>query len=968
MDTRIISIGVDVGGTNTDAVLLQGNELVAKHKTTTTSDITTGIITAIKALFESCQHLKKEVKSVNIGTTHLLNALLQRQGLAKPLVIRLAAPYSGALPPAIDWPEGLQEQLIEQTHIEDGGYEFNATEIRPLNAEKLAQLATQAAARKTFSVAITGIFSNVNPSQEEEAGQIFRDADPSMKVSLSHTLGEMGLLARENATILNACLIEQHQKVRQAFKLAMDSVGIDAQVFLTYGDGTKSNLEDNSSTPLRTLNSGPINSIKGAAVLANISDAVTVDVGGTSSDVGLLRKGEPANESSRFKIGGINCNFTSARLNSFALGGGTIISIDQHGNIHLGPESVGKDFSSKALVYGGDILTPTDIAVALGRLNIGTIKDAAILKQKISQFSQGEDIDSFIQKVDKAIHTQLAEGIKEILDSIEYIPATLVLIGGGATLFNFDLYPALIPPQITKITIPLGADVANAFGAAKSLIGGRSVQIYSYDNLTQAQKISEARVFAISQATENAKNLAIARGADPSTLKLSTMSEIHFNYLPGNYHQISLAMVGEDSGKNVFTSASQTPIFPLLKLENSKLKLEKSVKTKEVFTLESLPLQWTNLRILSGEEVDDIALGAGLLGSGGGGNPEMGRLLVRLAIKTGKEVRLVSHEDLPDSALTVACGLVGSPIVGYEKLFCIQEGVEAVWQIEKHMGKKIDALVVGEGGGTNALYPLFVAAALNIPVVDGDCMGRAFPSPHLAVPNIDNRYLHKIAAISNGQSSKTIEADGFALIGKGISEAVVQLGGSFTLAFMPMTGKEVKAWTIEGTLSTACKMGEAIRKSQGKPLNERLDSLNEVLRTTDYEKAERIFEGKIIHLRCETEGTSFGAFVVEDQLKERVEVGFQNENLLVQKRNKLNEIEILAEVPHLITIVDKNNLHPICCEDLRYGQEVIILKMLAPKEWRTESGLKLAGRDAFPLAMEKIATFLDSFKSLKNLG
>jgi N-methylhydantoinase A/oxoprolinase/acetone carboxylase beta subunit len=231
----------------------------------------------------------------------------------------LGGPATTALPPAVDWPKELKEELIgDNIHILNGGYEFTGEEISPLDIGAIQQMAQQAAAEKVQAIAIAGVFANLNANQERQVGAIFATENPEIEVSLSHTMGNLGLLARENATILNACLAKQHKTIVEAFKKAIAALGLKANIFLTCGDGTKVLIENNISTPLRTLNSGAINSIKGAAFLAKAKDAVTIDIGGTTSDIGLIKEGKPVNESSQFFVGGVNCNFNSARLESLA--------------------------------------------------------------------------------------------------------------------------------------------------------------------------------------------------------------------------------------------------------------------------------------------------------------------------------------------------------------------------------------------------------------------------------------------------------------------------------------------------------------------------------------------------------------------------------------------------------------------------------------------------------------------------
>ena len=938
---KIVTVGVDIGGTNTDAVLLFNNQLLCKCKVTTTSDITTGIVSAISELFLKHPDLKRNVSSINIGTTHLLNALLERKGLIKPLVLRLAAPATNAALPGIDWQPDLKEKLLDEVHVEKGGYEYNGTVISALDEQAIARLAEMTLAKKIKAAAITGVFSNVNSDQEIAAQRIFNRINPDVEVSLSHTMGDLGLLARENATILNACLAVQYRKIRDAFKQAIASLGINTRVYLTFGDGTKTSLDDGLSTPLRTLHSGPINSIKGAATLAQVADAVTMDIGGTSTDIGFLKSGEPVSENSYFATAGINCNFSSARLHSFALGGGSIIKVDANGKIAIGPESVGKDLSSHSLVFKGNTLTLTDIAVALGRLDIGVLNREE-LKQKIAQ-SVGvslNNVDTFIQKVDRAAHEKLILSLTEAIGAMEDVPQVLVLVGGGASLFDINQLRTI--HHFKSIILPAFADVANALGAAQSLIGGKYVQVYNYSMMPRAQ--------AIADATEKAKVLAIKKGAKDTSIKVVGIRETPLTYLQGDPNQLTVNVAGLDGGDSAVSQAPDITSRPMENIAGKPSSIqEKNTKVTQEQPVDLAPaVELQGLETLSMTDIDDISKGAALLGSGGGGNPEIGRLLAQQAIKKGAAIKRISLDNLPDNALVVTFGGAGSVTVFYERLASVEEGAQAIRAIETRLKKKVDAILLLEAGGANATYPLFVAGMLNKPVIDGDCMGRAFPGIDKTTLNIYGTFDTYYMAFSNGLRSELVETTDFKILGQKAVSIFVEMGGTVSCAGFPLTGANVKKLAIKGTLSLAQRMGKALRESEGQPFNKRLEMLNMVLGTTEYQKAKKIFEGKIINLRRkESGGFSIGGLTIANSAtNERLEIGFQNENLVARKQGTR---EIVAQVPDLISIVDGNNFRVISCEDLRYGQNVIVLTMSAPALMKTEKALAFVGPQVYPM-------------------
>lgn len=275
--------------------------------------------------------------------------------------------------------------------------------------------------------------------------------------------------------------------------------------------------------------------------------------------------------------------------------------------------------------------------------------------------------------------------------------------------------------------------------------------------------------------------------------------------------------------------------------------------------------------------------------------------------------------------------------------------------------KNIDAIVLLEGGGMNCTYPLFVAASLGIPVVDADCMGRAFPRINMVTPNIYGKFKRQYAALSNGRTSVLVESDenDFESLEAKARKATVDMGGIVSLAYMPMSGENAKQWTIPGTLSNAKKIGEVMRQSKELSMNNRLEALNEVLATTDYQKADKIFKGTIVKMISsshEFAGFNTGGFIIEDpETGKRLEVGYQNENLFAQV---VSSREVLAEVPDIITIVDSNNMQVISCGEYRYGQSITVLRLSSPKMMKTERALKVVGPNAY--SMEKIKGLLSN--------
>jgi N-methylhydantoinase A/oxoprolinase/acetone carboxylase beta subunit len=208
----------------------------------------------------------------------------------------------------------------------------------------------------------------VTSEMELRAAEILRNELPDISLSLSHEIGRVGFLERENATVMNASLADLSKKVVASFHAALKELSITAPFFISQNDGTLMRPDHVERYPVLTFASGPTNSMRGAALLAGEKDAMVIDIGGTTSDVGMLMQGFPRESAVSVDIGGVRTNFRMPDVLATGLGGGSIVR-DQ--GERIGPDSVGYEITSKALIFGGDTLTTTDIIVAAGLEDIG---------------------------------------------------------------------------------------------------------------------------------------------------------------------------------------------------------------------------------------------------------------------------------------------------------------------------------------------------------------------------------------------------------------------------------------------------------------------------------------------------------------------------------------------------------------------------------------------------------------------
>ena len=512
MSTRI---GIDVGGTNTDAVLMDGERVLGEVKTPTTADVTTGIVTALRKLVVDSRVQPGSVMAVMIGTTHFTNAVVEAKRLMHTAAIRLGLPATQALPPMVDWPRRLKEAIGNHTYLCHGGHEFDGRLISKLDPDELRNVAEDIGKKGIRSIAISSVFSPVNAEMELEAARVFEAELPGVMVSVSHEIGRIGLLERENATIMNACLRDLAVHIVEAFDSALRQVGIKAPVYLSQNDGTLMSVDYAERYPVATFASGPTNSMRGAAFLSSRLDCAVVDIGGTTSDVGVLQQGFPREASVTVEIGQVRTNFRMPDVLSFGLGGGSLVR--SNGQLRIGPDSVGYELTSKALIFGGEILTATDIAVAAGRAEIGDARTVLHLKRKVVADAVALIEDSISQAVDR---------MKTSAD-----PIPLVVVGGGSILLGERLAGA------SELVKPNHFAVANAIGAAIAQVGGEVDRIFALDQM--------GREAALEQAKQEAVEKAVAAGAREETVNIVDVEEVPLAYLPSNAARIRVKAIGE---------------------------------------------------------------------------------------------------------------------------------------------------------------------------------------------------------------------------------------------------------------------------------------------------------------------------------------------------------------------------------------------------------------------------------------
>jgi N-methylhydantoinase A/oxoprolinase/acetone carboxylase beta subunit len=506
-------IGIDVGGTHTDAVVLDGENVIAAHKALTSEDVVTGVVDALTYLASQTIDFGA-IEAVMIGTTQFTNAVVQRRDMAPVAAIRLGLPSGRGMLPMLGWPEDMAAAMGGHIYMLHGGYLYDGQLLAPMDEAEIDAVVTDLVTKGIRTAAITSAFSPMNAQPEQHVANRIRTRIPDMRITMSHRIGRVGLLERENAALLNASLLAFADKVVSAFDNALAQFGLHCPIFISQNDGTLMDAAFVREFPALTFSSGPTNSLRGAARLTGLEDAIVVDIGGTTSDIGLLRGGFPRESNMVVEVGGVRTNFRMPDVMAIGLGGGSLVSDD---GCSIGPQSVGHRLVTEGLIFGGSTLTVTDIVVAAGQADIGDRQLVAHLPPEL------------VANGLATIRRMLENGIRKMKPNADPLP--VILVGGGAILAPDTLAHA------SAIHRPKNSGVANAIGAAIALIGGEAERFVNYNERSRDVCIADTHMAA--------HDAAIAAGAATETIRVTEIEETPIPYMDQGAMRIRIKVVGD---------------------------------------------------------------------------------------------------------------------------------------------------------------------------------------------------------------------------------------------------------------------------------------------------------------------------------------------------------------------------------------------------------------------------------------
>ncbi|KAI4925943.1 uncharacterized protein J4E92_006679 [Alternaria infectoria] len=912
-------------------------------------------------MFKSASVDPSSVASVTIGTTHFVNAVVTRDRtrLSQVAVLRLSGSFSKHAPPCVDWPASLRNIILGHYALIKGGLEVDGSLISDIKEHEIVEQCRIIKEKKIKSIVVNGVFSPIDTVEKQEertADIIRRELGAGVDIVLSKTVANLGFLERENAAILNASILSFARKTIASFQTPIKALGLNCPVFITQNDGTILSGEAASRLPIRTFSSGPTNSMRGAAFLVgrqeNGEAMMVVDVGGTTTDVGLLlANGFPRQQAAYSELSGVRMNFSYPDVKSIGLGGGSLVRRVGE-KMQVGPESVGYKLPEKALVFGGDVPTATDYTVAAS-------SEVAIGQpEKVRGKLQDDDIQAF-----KVETTKMLESI---IDKMKTSPDDLpvLLVGGGAVIAPDELKGA------SRVIKPQWSGVANAIGAAMARVSAVVDTVKSTEKQTQKELLAEI--------CEEAKRKTIEAGASAETVSIVEVEDLPLQYVAHKTRfmvraagDFDFSRAGDfidlnvnQEGGNVETGSKGTgDAIAAPSTEEASSEVDAATEVDIVaYKPKVANREWW----ISETDLDWITIGCYILGTGGGGSPYSTMLRVRGILRSGGKVRVVSPDDLKDDARVGSGGGAGSPTVGIEKL-----SADEMMDAQNHLydlikGGYATHIIPLEIGGSNGLQGLVLGAStnMNVPCVDGDWMGRAYPTKWQTTPVVFGEreivFAPVAVADGNGNTLYMPTATSDLKVEQVIRAALSQMGSSVGTADAPVTGAETRRWAVEHTISLSWRIGREVARARKE---NRIDNVAQSIidAVGGSETGRALFKGKIVGVERKLYmGHVYGEVIIEatgSEYQGKIKIPFKNENIAAIRIPDTGESttgeekneDVLAIVPDLIAVIDAQNGEAIGTPEYRYGLLVSVIGITASERWTSPKGIEIGGPKAFGL-------------------
>ena len=637
-------------------------------------------------------------------------------------------------------------------------------------------------------------------------------------------------------------------------------------------------------------------------------------------------------------------------LHSIGLGGGSIVRQKGQDKYTVGPDSVGHNLTSKSRVFGGSILTATDISVVSGNANIGSV----------------DSVKDVADETVKAVQARIQALLEGAIDAVKISPEPLpvLLVGGGSIVAPRALKGA------SELNRPPFFDVANAVGAAISKVGGTVDIVQNTSNQSERDAITNAKSLAI--------DLAVRAGASRQSVSIVDVEAIPLQYVSnqvrtiikavGDLEQASHSIVKDN---NEVQSDLSEPFLEEHRRGAVEIDDEPPVdialyKPTITFDRASQSQIWQ----IKSADLHFLSIGMYVLGCAGGGQPASTEVLLQRRLQEDHSMRVIAPASLGPSDVIYWGGHMGSPAVSVERL-ASTETISAVRALMEYLGdSSFDAIMGLEIGGANGLEPFLLSSYFDRPVIDADWMGRAFPTYHQTTLVAHETGQLVPCAIDSGDGNSIImtRTSNDRDVDRILRASCTEMGSRVGMAARPTTTDRVQKYGVLNSCSLAWRIGRCIE------LARQTNTISTVTEAIVDEAggptaAKVIFRGKIMAVeRRLHKGHSYGEVLISstgthDDLEAgqarpvaeggQLKVPFKNENILAEHTSADGRTAIIATVPDLIAILDSGDGRAVGVPEYKYGVSVVVVGITCSPRWvDTPAALELGGPRAFGFDVE----------------
>jgi len=512
-------IGIDIGGTNTHAVLIgRKGELLATSSHFTTANIWSGVRNAVKNLLEKKKMDPKKVDGIFIGTTELLKAILEEKVLAKSALIRIGRQPT-KIAPALNWPPSLKV-FLQGIYFLKSQNRYNGAIPKKQTDWNLEPLFRQMESQEVEAVCITGTYSPMYEEEELFVKTAIKSRFPEIPITVSHQLGSIGFIERENASLLNTLLSKLISGLLTNLKTSFTALSLECPFWFTQNNGSLMSVQEAVELPVFTIASGVANSLRGASLLSVKKDMIAIDVGGSMIHLGKIRNGQLREVANSTRLLGIDANLDMPEFISLPFGGGSMPAF-QHGELELLPPKW-KEIEKDGLSWGGQTWTVSDSFL---KLYPDSFYDPRLDLSRLASLDRGD-----CERVVEYCIGQIKHALDLLQGHEEELP--IVLVGGGSPLLNEQLFG-----KYKQVINPAGYPFSSAIGACFAPVSNVVDKVYWLNRRTKEAIIEEA--------VNTCKTALLDKGADPDSIQVSYVEEYPFAYLKGEILRVKTKATGE---------------------------------------------------------------------------------------------------------------------------------------------------------------------------------------------------------------------------------------------------------------------------------------------------------------------------------------------------------------------------------------------------------------------------------------